>query len=297
MSATVYFAGADELAVLTNTFEVAGVPTDPTGVTLTVTDPTGAQTTPSTTKLSTGKYTATISCTLAGLWTYEWDGSGTASDIIAGTWTVGPVALNQFYCSNEELKSRLGITDTTDDFEITLAVQAASRSIDELTGRYFWRSASSEVRTYIPTSIYDQKLDDLVSVTSVMVDYDGDGIYETTWTENVEFQLYAYQGNYNTTALGEQWPYTGFNIVGPQFIPIVWPWSHLNRVQVTGVFGWPAVPSSIKQATLLAAADLFRQKDAPFGIAGFGEFALRIQQNPTVLRLARRYIKGDRVGV
>ena len=297
MGATVFYAGADELAVLTNTFTVAGVPTDPTTVTLTVTDPAGAQTTPSTTHVSTGKYSATISCTLAGLWAYEWDGSGTASDITAGTWTVGPVTVNQAYCSAEELKSRLGIGDTADDFEVGLAVAAANGTIEEITGRYFWRGPSTDVRTYIPTSIYQQTIDDLVSVTSVKVDRDGDGVYEETWTSGTDYQLYVWPGHYNTTAFGETWPYTGFNIVGPKFIPVVWPWSHLDRIQVTGVFGWPAVPRNVKQAALIAAADLFRLKDAPFGIAGFGEFAMRIQQNPRVMQLLSRYIAGERAGV
>ena len=94
------------------------------------------------------------------------------------------------------------------------------------------------------------------------------------------------------------WPWTGFNIVGPKFIPIVWPWSHLDRLQVTGVHGWPAVPDAVKESTRIAAANLFRRKDAPFGVAGFGEFALRLtQQDPTVMGLLHRYIRGDRVGV
>ena len=295
MSANAFFNGDDMLAVLTNTFEVNGTPTDPGSVTLTVTDPTGAQTTPSTTKLSTGKYTATVECPADGLWSYKWDGSGAASDIVAGTWTVTTVVLNQFYCSNEELKSRLGITDTADDFEITLAVQAASRSVDEITGRYFWRG--TDTRTYVPTSIYRQALDDLVSVTSLMADRDGDGTYEETWVAGTDYQLETAPWAYNTGSLGEQWPYTGFNIIGPKYIPIVWPWSHQNRLQVTGVFGWPAVPLAVKQATLIAAADLFRLKDAPFGIAGFGEFAIRVQANPRVMSLLRRYINPQRVGV
>jgi hypothetical protein len=67
---------------------------------------------------------------------------------------------------------------------------------------------------------------------------------------------------------------------------------------VTGVFGWPAVPANVKQAALIAAADLFRLKDAPFGIAGFGEFGVvRVQANPRVMSLLRRYITGQRVGV
>ena len=60
----------------------------------------------------------------------------------------------------------------------------------------------------------------------------------------------------------------------------MWPWSHQDRIQVTGVFGWPAVPLAVKQAALIAAADLFRLKDAPFGVAGFGEFAVQDPGEP-----------------
>ena len=297
MSATVFFADGSEYASLQNIFEVSGVPTDPTTVTLTITDPTGAQTTPAATHAGTGTWTAQVACTLPGIWTYLWEGTGAASDAQAGTWTVTTVALNQRYCSVEELKSRLNIGDAADDFEVTLAVDAASRSIDEVCGRYFWRG--TDTRTYVPQSIYRQDIDDLAVTAGLALkaDRDGDGVYEETWTLGTDYQLEVAPGRYNAAAKGEQWPYTGFSIIGPKYIPVVWPWSHQDRLQVTGVFGWPAVPSTVKQAALIAAADLFRLKDAPFGIAGFGEFAVRIQQNPRVMQLLKRYITGSRVGV
>ena len=43
-------------------------------------------------------------------------------------------------------------------------------------------------------------------------------------------------------------------ITGGKLFPYVWQWSHLDRIQVTGVFGWPAVPLAVKQAALIAAA-------------------------------------------
>ena len=164
MSATVFFQDQQELATLTNVFKVNGVPTDATTVTLTITDPTGAQTTPSVTHSGTGTYTADVACTLAGVWSYLWEGTGTASDAVAGTWTVTPVTSNQLYCTVEELKSRLAIPDSGDDFEVMGAVRAACRAIDRVTGRYFWRG--TDTRTYVPQSLYGQQLDDIVSVTS-----------------------------------------------------------------------------------------------------------------------------------
>jgi hypothetical protein len=296
VSATVFFADpASELATLQNIFSVAGVPADPTAVTLTVTDPTGVTSTPSVTHVSTGTYTANVACTLAGVWLYKWAGTGTASDVAEGTFTVTTID-NSLYCTVEELKSRLVIPDASDDLEITLAVQAACRSIDEITGRYFWRGTAT--RTYVPESIYYQSTDDLVSVTSLNVDRDGDGVYEETWAQGTDYQLQVSPGHFNAAAKGEAWPYTGFSIAGPKFIPVVWPFSHLDRIQVTGAFGWPSVPLAVKQAALISAADLFRLKDAPFGVAGFGEFgAVRIQANPRVMGLLKRYINGQRVGV
>jgi hypothetical protein len=293
VGATVFWQDVNELATISVTFTGT-----PAAVVLTITDPTGAVTTPSMTGSGAGPYTANIACGAApGIWAYLVEGTGTASDAIAGTWTVSSPALNQLYATPAELKSRLGnITDTTDDFEILLACQAASRSVDEICGRYFWRG--SDVRTYIPESVYRQDLDDLVSVTTLKVDRDGDGVYEETWTQGTDYQLQVAPGHFNTAAKGEQWPYTGFSIIGPKFIPVVWPWSHLDRIQVTGVFGWPAVPLAVKQAALIAASDLFRLKDAPFGVAGFGEFGVvRIQANPRVMSLLHRYISGQRVGV
>src|SRR5262245_40086745 len=161
VSATVFFNDVNELATLTNVFKVNGVPTDATTVTLTVTDPTGAVTTPATTHPSTGTYTANVACPVVGIWSYLWEGTGTAQDAVAGTWTVTTTALGQRYCSVEEMKSRLGIADTADDLELQLAAESASRQIDEITGRYFWRGSAT--RTYVPESIYYQSTGDLVS--------------------------------------------------------------------------------------------------------------------------------------
>jgi hypothetical protein len=297
VSATVFWADGNEFATLTNTFTVNGTPTDPTVVTLTVTDPTGAVTTPSASKVTTGVYTANVASTIAGVWSYLWEGTGTASDAVAGTWTVSSPSLNKLYCTSEELKSRAAVPDTADDFEIQLAVEAASRFIDEITGRYFWRG--TDTRTYVPESITRQPIDDLVSVTSLAVDRDGDGTFEETWTLNTDYVLEVSPGHYNTAARGETWPYTAAVVVtGGKLFPYTWMWSHLNRIQVTGVFGWAAVPAAVKQASLIAAADLFKLRDAPLGVVGFGEFgAVRVSANPRVMQLLRRYIRGSRVGV
>ena len=308
MSATVFYAdpNGNEIATLSNTFRVNNVATDPTAVSAFITDPTGAATTHTyqgaspadITRTGTGAYQLLVPTTLAGVWSYEWTGTGAASDVVSGTWTAVPTASSQLYATVEELKSRLGnITDTSDDFELTLAAWAASRSIDEICGRYFWRG--TDTRTYVPESMFGQQLDDIVSVTSFKVDFDGDGVFEQTWVQGTDYVLTVSPGRYNPAAKGETWPYTGFQVISTShFVPFVWPWSHQDRIQVTGVFGWPSVPLAVKQAALIAAGDLFRMKDAPFGVIGSPDMGvIRIGQNSRVMSLLRRYISGQRVGV
>jgi len=305
VSATVFFNDQNEIATLSNVFKISGTPTDPTAAILLVTDPAGVATTynwpggPNTlTHGTAGVFSQNVACSavIDGIWTWKWTGTGTASDAAEGTWTVTRID-QTLYATVEEVKSRLGITDTQDDFELTLAVQAASRSIDEICGRYFWRG--TDTRTYIPESMWRQSVDDLVSVTTLKVDRDGDGVYEETWTSGTDYALEVAPGRYNTGSKGEQWPYTAFTVINSgKLLPFIWPWWHLDAIQVTGVFGWPAVPLAVKQAALIAAADLFKLKDAPFGVAGISDLgALRVKDNPMITKLLARYMNGQRVGV
>lgn len=297
MSSTVFYEDANEFATLTNVFKVSGVATDPTTVSCVVTAPDGTETTytypADISKPSTGTYTLDVSCTQTGIWVYKWIGTGTAADVVVGTWTVSTAAVNTLYCSLEELKSRLGIADTDDDFEALFAIQAACRSIDDITGRYFWRG--SDTRTYAPVNTTWLGVDDLVSITTLKTDDDADGVFETTWTTG-NYQLLVAPGRYNTTYKGVQWPYTIIKAIG-NFWPVPNPYGRDNLIEVAGVFGWPAVPSTIKQAALIAAADLFKIKDAPFGIAGTGEFAIRVRENARVMALITSYMNPGKVGV
>ena len=210
-----------------------------------------------------------------------------------------PDTISRFYTSVEELKSRVGITDTADDFECQLAVQAAAAWIDQFTGRFFWNQTGT--RTYRPASIYDVEIDDLVTITALNTDQHGDGIYETVWTSG-QYQLEVTEHIYNQTAKGEWWPYTkiqALGVPGGNYLPYVWAWSHQDRVQVEGTFGWAAVPVLVRQASLQLSADYMKLKDAPFGIVGLAEAGgMRVLENPTIAGMLRRYVRPKvKVGV
>lgn len=250
----------------------------------------------------------------AGLWSYTWTGVGglvsNGVQVITGSFRVLPLdsvsGLNRWYCSKEDLKSRLGIDpgDTDDDFEIQLAVQTVTDWITSYCGQYFYRV--DEVRTYAPLDgPWTLRIDNVVQLNHLKLDYDGDGVYEVEWTLGTEFDLYRYPRNYNAFDQGVARPDNFIQVISPggttggQWLPFIWPFSRQDRIQVDATWGWPDVPPNVMQASLILAADLFKAKDAPWGVAGIAEMGMvKVQSNPWVVELLRSYISGrGKVGV
>ena len=307
MTATVFYDNANEIAQLTVTFTSSGSPANPTTVSLVVTDPSGTQTTYTTsngiTQSGTGIYTAAITCLPAltgvdGLWSYVWIGTGAVSDVQPGTWRVLPTTIGTWYIGLDEFKDRLGITDAADDSQAQIAIQTTAQWINEYTGRHFNRV--TEVRTYEPTNIWVLNIDDLVSVTAVNLDPNGNGVFSQALVQNVDYELRLGDGLYNVNATGIARPYRQLQIIQTgNWFPFTWPYSRLDRVQIIGTWGWSSVPPPVTQANFILAADLFKMKDAPFGVAGVSDLGVvRIQSNPWLTEMLRPYINPRRkVGV
>jgi hypothetical protein len=299
LAATVFYNSASEFATCSNTFTVGTTPTDPTAVTLVITDPAGVTTTynwpggPNTlTHGTAGVFSQAVPCSstvaTGDIWQGVWTGTGTAADVQPFTWTVWPTTLNKYYCSAEELKSRLRINGTSDDTEIALAVAAASRGIDLYCDRYFFRG--TDTRTYVPDDLYSVCTDDFVSVTTLNTDPAGTAAQGSTFP--VSWPASAYQPwPYNPGNVGETWPYTKLLAVGSLTFPWIAPRALLraDRVQLTAVYGWPAVPQAVRTSALITASELFRSKDMPGGQVP-GEFAAAIiRGNPIVMQLLGAY--------
>jgi hypothetical protein len=313
VTATVFYDDLNEIALVTNTFtNTAGVATDPTAVSCIITEPAGTRVTHTyagtlpadVIKVSTGKYTLSVPCSpsvtgVDGLWGFEWIGSGAVSDVQPGTWRVLPASVSQlWYVGLEEMKDRLGIPDNSDDYALQTSIAAAAGWINEYTGRHFNRI--TETRTFVPYDIYQLLIDDVVSISSLNVDFDGDGVYEQAWTQGTDYQLYLGHSNFNTGSTGIQRPYEHVRVItsGKTF-PFIWPFSPVNRVQITGTWGWPSVPWPVTEANRILAADEFKMKDAPFGVAGVSDYGLvKIQSNPWLTENLRPYMRPRRkVGV
>jgi hypothetical protein len=288
MSAVVFYESSSELATLSNTFTVSGDATDPTTISLAVTTPAGVPTTytyaaAQITRTGVGAYSKDIACSEAGTWSYVWTGTGTASDVVAGNWTVSEAPGSDLYCTPEMLKSITGITDSLDDREILTACRSVSRWIDKHCRRVFARRALTwQVDT---CGYYSLKTPDLVSVTTLKTDNDCDGVFETTWSAS-DYELQPV----NAALEVEPAPYTSIAAVGSLLFPVrTSRTGRPPRAQLVGVGGWPAMPSGVTTAAGLLTADYLAAGGMKFGVMGFDGYAVRAKLNGPAMEMLAPY--------
>lgn len=194
------------------------------------------------------------------------------------------MAITNGYATLAETKSALRITDSVDDSLLEMAIESASRLIDGYAGRQFFSSGTA-TRYYTADDDFVCEIDDISSSNITLVTaMDADAVFDTTWT-TTDYQLEPL----NAVLDGQTWPYTRIRAVGDY----LWPISGGEAlVKLTAVFGWPAVPIAIKQATIIQASRIFKRLDSPLGVAGFGDLGvMRVSSSldPDVAQLVAPY--------
>lgn len=167
------------------------------------------------------------------------------------------------YATADELAAYSRLVDEARDYDqLELAVFAASRAIDDATGRQFGRDDEPTSRYY--TARFDTRrgrwvvdIDDLMTdAVDVRVDVDGTGDYAG------EVTAYTLAPR-NAAAEGRPWTQLVVSSTSD-----VQPTASVDGVEVTATFGWSTVPDTIRQATLLQASRFLMRRDSPFGVAG-----------------------------
>lgn len=186
------------------------------------------------------------------------------------------------YATVDQLKIRLNVESSVLLEEI---LDAASAEVDGYCGRTFGQLGTAmapQVRTFTADNGLVCFVDDLVSVTALTTDGDGDRTYETTWSA-ADFDLSPDNANV------KGWPYQSVHVapLAGQTFP-----RQRKAVRVSGVWGWPAVPKAVTEATLIYAGLLFKRKDAPFGVlaeGSFGAVVMAHRMDPQVEQLLLPY--------
>ena len=200
------------------------------------------------------------------------------------------MAVVNAYCSTTDLREHLA--DGSSILTTALlerAINASARAIDRYCGRRFWLDAAVAVRTYKPDSPSSAYVDDIGTSTGLIVKTGTDGTtFPTTWASTdfvLEPRNAGIVGAGSTADAHAFWEIVA--IAGRTFSLH----SYRPTLQVTARYGWSAAPPEVAEANILKAASLFKRKDAPFAVAGFGDFGVvRIGRNdPDVMELLSSY--------
>lgn len=176
------------------------------------------------------------------------------------------------YCTLQEVKAAARITDSADDTLLENCVEAASRRIDGFTGIFFYQTTQTISLYLVDTPLvtplsYNQyvlRTPDLVSVTTLKTDDDGDGTFEDTWVAGTDYRLEPLD-----RALQNR-PYNQVVAIGAKSWPVLTA-PPMPGIQINGVWGWPSIPDDIREAAIIMTLRLFNRYNSPLGTLGFGD--------------------------
>lgn len=175
------------------------------------------------------------------------------------------MAITNGYCSLNELKASLRITDNVDDSLLEIAIESASREIDSSCERTFYNMGTA-TRYFVARDPYYCEIDDLSAIQTLKTDPDGDGTYSITWAAG-DYQLEPL----NAFVSGIVSPYTAIRARDTYLFPEE---EGEALVEVRGTWGWTTTPTAIKQATIIMASRIYKRNDSPLGVAGFGDIGV-----------------------
>lgn len=166
------------------------------------------------------------------------------------------MAIVNGYASLAEVKAELRIpsVDSPEDAAIETKIERASRAIDTWTGRRFY--AATETRVYSARSLYCLSVPgmDLLSLSTLKTDEDGDRTYEVTWA-TTDYWL----GPENAAVEGvPYWQIDADRDHGRWTFPT----TVRRGVQIVGSFGYSTTaPTNVREACVRLAVEAYRARD------------------------------------
>jgi hypothetical protein len=256
-------------------------------VTLSVTAPSGAVSSPAVTSPSTGIYRAVVPTTEVGPREYTWTVTGTVVDKAEGGFLV-TAGEDRLYASVADLREWLGIksADGSRDQLLIRALSAASRKIDDMctTKGPFWAQRVATTRTIRPGRGVVMTLGDGSSLVRTPPISTLTGL--TVLAGSVAITDFT---PYPDDALTDLKPFTGLRRGLAWFGGGSWFDASLT---ITAKWGWPAVPDQVAEACLISASRLYKRKDSPEGVLGSADWGVvRVGRlDPDVLDMLANYM-------
>lgn len=163
------------------------------------------------------------------------------------------MAIGDSYATVDDYRTHVDKTGTGDDVDIAFALNATSRFIDRRVRRRdgFNKTAAAEARIYDGNGLCKLWLPDDIATTAgliVKADLNGDYDYAASG-ETLTINSHFWVGPYNAANGSEPKPYEWLELVPSNSSVTVWP-RQPRALEVTAVFGWPEVPTAIKELTI-----------------------------------------------
>lgn len=176
------------------------------------------------------------------------------------------------YCTLKEVKSELGNIGDDNDGMLAGMIEQASDFIDKFCRRSFGSTTATKYFDGAGKTLY---IKELLSVTSLKLDIDGDGVFETTLSES-DYILYPLNETPKThIKLSPNSSYSDFA-------------SGIERgVEIAGSWGYSSsTPSPIKRAAIIQVCRWFKRKDSAFadviGMAEMGQAVMYKGLDPDI---------------
>jgi len=184
------------------------------------------------------------------------------------------------YATRAEAKQRMSIPDsnTSRDSEVDRNLLSGADAINRWCGRQFGRAevASARTVTWGPSGADTPDFWTVVDLS----------IGGTAWdTGTPPYVLEPRDGVVDEVP---GWPYVRLTSLWTGH-PIQPAYGGSSAMEAK--WGWAAVPAGVTEANLMLMADDLKSGDAPFGVAGFGDYVVRIRANPKVQEKLAPYIK------
>jgi len=185
------------------------------------------------------------------------------------------VTITNGYGDLEGYKQRFfdgDVNDHEDDVFLEPIVEAVSRLIDNTTGRRFY--AATETRYFSPTDALTLFVDDLLTVTTIKTDGDGDRTYENTW-DTGDYDLEPL----NAATDGAPYTWIEVAVLGSYVFPCF-----RASVEIAGSWGYCAStnqPTPITEALYLGANRIVHRLSTPLGVSAspsLGQLQVKVSQ-------------------
>lgn len=128
---------------------------------------------------------------------------------------------------------------------------------------------------------------DLLSISALASDEDGDGVWEVAWSAS-DYVLWPRNAPYAVPAR----PYYGVAVAPAGRYAFI---RGRDTVKLTGAYGWTAIPDAVVEASFLQSSRLYGRKMNPYGVVGspaFGQVTmLKDEMDPDAALLLAPYVQ------